>query len=69
RLPAESVIAGMQAALQAGVFDPAVVATEARRHADARPPAEVIPIGALARYDRPAPSVTVYDQLLTGETR
>lgn len=69
RLPAESVIAGMQAALTAGVVDPAVVATEARRHTDTRPRTEVIPIGALARYDRPAPSVTVYDQLLTGEPR
>jgi transposase len=68
-LPAEAVIAGMEAALRMGVVDPAVVAVEARRHADLRPPAEVIPIGALARYDRPAPSVAAYDQLLTGETR
>lgn len=69
RLPAESVAAGMEAALAAGVVDPAVVAVEARRHADIRPPAAVIPIGVLARYDRPAPSVTAYDQLLTGESR
>jgi len=69
RLPAESVIAGMHAALSAGGVEAVVVATEARRHADTRPPAEVIPIGALSRYDRPAPSVTVYDQLLTGEPR
>jgi hypothetical protein len=27
--------------------------------------APVIAIGALARYDRPAPSLTDYDQLLT----
>lgn len=69
RLPAQSVIAGMEATLGIGVVDPAVVAVEARRHADTRPQAEVIPIGALARYDRPAPTITAYDQLLTGETR
>ncbi len=28
--------------------------------------APVVPIGALARYDRPAPALTDYDQLLTG---
>jgi len=31
--------------------------------------APVIPIGALARYDRPAPALAGYDQLLTGGTR
>ena len=30
------------------------------------PVAAVIPIGALARYDRPAPTLTDYDELLTG---
>jgi hypothetical protein len=30
------------------------------------PVAPVIPIGALARYDRPAPSLAGYDELLTG---
>jgi len=28
--------------------------------------ATVIDLGALARYDRPAPTLTDYDQLLTG---
>jgi len=28
----------------------------------------VIPIGALARYDRPAPALAAYDQLLTRTT-
>lgn len=69
RLPTASVIAALEAANQARIIDPTVIAVEARRHADTRPPAEVIPIGALARYDRPVPSVSVYDQLLTGETR
>lgn len=69
RLPPESVVAALDAANRSGIVDAAVVAVEARRHADTRAPAEVIPIGALARYDRPVPSVSVYDQLLTGETR
>jgi transposase len=67
RLPAESIVAALGAANRAGIIDPAVIAVEARRHADTRPPADVIPIGVLARYDRPAPNVSVYDQLLTGE--
>ena len=33
------------------------------------PVAPVIPIGALARYDRPAPTLTGYDQLLSRSTR
>jgi hypothetical protein len=66
-LPADAVLAALTAANTNGIIDPAVVAVEARRHADARPLAEVVPIGALAIYDRPAPSVAAYDQLLTGE--
>jgi hypothetical protein len=37
---------------------------DARR--DTTQVAPVVPIGALARYDRPAPTLTDYDQLLTG---
>ena len=37
---------------------------DARRHT-AGPTAPVTPIGALARYDRPAPALTGYDELLT----
>jgi hypothetical protein len=41
-----------------------LVAIEARRHADADL-APVVPIDdALARYDRPPPSLAGYDQLL-----
>ena len=69
RLPAISIITALEAANRSGIVDPAVVIVEARRHADQRQPVEVIPIGGLARYDRPAPNVTVYDQLLTGGTR
>lgn len=66
RLPAEAVLAALTAANQAGIDDPEVIAVEARRHADRRPVAEVVPIGGLAIYDRPAPSVAAYDQLLAG---
>lgn len=69
RLPHDSIVAALDGANQVGVVDPAVIAVEARRHTDQRSPADVIPIGALSRYDRPVPSVAVYDQLLTGEPR
>jgi hypothetical protein len=41
------------------------VLIDARRRAEDRL-APVIPIGALARYDRPAPSLAGYDDLLAG---
>lgn len=37
---------------------------EARRAADAREPAPVVPIGDAARFDRPAPGLGTYDGLL-----
>ena len=46
----------MTAALDVGSLDAEVVAVEARRHGE-RTVAPVIPIGALARYDRPAPAL------------
>lgn len=64
-LPAEALVAAMDTAVDAGVLDPQVVLIDARREAASRV-APVIPIGALARYDRPAPTLTGYDQLLTG---
>ena len=67
RLPHDSIVTALNAANHAGIVDPAVVIVEARRHTDQRQPADVIPIGALTRYDRPVPSLDVYDQLLTGE--
>jgi transposase len=66
--PATALVAAMDAAVEAGTLDPAVVLIEARR-AGAEPLAPVVAIGALARYDRPAPSLHDYDQLLTGSTR
>jgi hypothetical protein len=65
-MPGPAVIDGMTAALAVGTADPAVATIEARRAAEAAP-APVVPIGAgLSRYDRPAPDVSRYDQLLEG---
>jgi hypothetical protein len=53
----------MTTAISSGILDPQAVVIDARRRADGRA-APVIPIGALSRYDRPAPALTAYDQLL-----
>jgi transposase len=63
-LPAAALIRAMRQAVDAGVTEPAVVMVEARRIADGQPPAQGIPIGALARFDRPTPILTGYDSLL-----
>jgi hypothetical protein len=55
--------AAMTTAVSSGVLDPQVIVIEARRQASGQA-TPVIAIGALARYDRPAPEA--YDQLLTG---
>lgn len=65
-LPAPAVIAGMAAALGVGAIDDKVVAVEARRAAEGGS-GVVVPIGALARYDRPSPTLGGYDDLLGGE--
>jgi hypothetical protein len=63
-LPAEDVMAGIQATLTAGSTDPALVAIQARRLTDT-PPAQVVPITrALGRDDRPTPTLAGYDSLL-----
>jgi hypothetical protein len=64
-LPAPVLAAAMGKAVGSGVLDPQVTIIEARRQAGG-PAAPVIAIGALARYDRPAPALDGYDQLLTG---
>lgn len=65
-LPAGQVVAGIHAALTAGSVDPAVIAIEARKVAE--PAAAVIPIGAgLSRFDRPAPNIARYDDLLEAQ--
>jgi transposase len=63
QLPADAVRAGIRAALAVDVVDPDVVIVEARRAVGDRDPV-VVPIGVLARYDRPTPTIAHYDELL-----
>ncbi len=67
-LPAAALTEAMDRAVSSGALDPQAVLIDARRLAGG-PVAPVIPIGALARYDRPAPVLDGYDALLTGGTR
>jgi hypothetical protein len=63
-LPASALASAMTAAVRSSALDPQAVVIDARRHAGGQA-APVIPIAALARYDRPAPALAGYDQLLT----
>jgi transposase len=63
-LPVAALLAAMDRAVTCGALDPQAVLIDARRLAGGRL-APVIPIGALARYDRPAPRLDGYDQLLS----
>jgi transposase len=65
RLPATVLQTAMAKATEAGVTDPELVLIDARRDTT-RHIAPVVGIGALARYDRPVPILTGYDQLLAG---
>jgi hypothetical protein len=64
-LPATAMQAAMDTAIGTGLLDPQVVLIDARRDASGHV-VPVIPIGALARYDRPAPSLAGYDDILAG---
>jgi transposase len=65
-LPADTVIAGMNAALQVNSCDPDLVAVEARRASHPEPvPPLIMPAGPILG-DRPLPSLAGYDQLLAG---
>jgi len=64
RLAPDVVSAAMEAALRIGSVDVEVVAIEARRLGQRRPPAAVVPIGTGARDVRPAPRLDGYDALL-----
>ena len=66
-LPSAVLIAAMDRAVATGCLDPQVVLIDARAGQGAHV-APVIPIAALTRYDRPAPSLTGYDQLLTARS-
>ena len=63
-MPAAALIAAMDRAVASGCLDPETVLIDARRHLSALVAA--VPIGSLARYDRPPPTLTDYDDLLTG---
>ena len=54
-----AALAAAMAAVTSGCLDPETVLIDARRHTSALAP--VVPIGALARYDRPPPTLTYYD--------
>lgn len=62
-MPTTALTAAMDRAVTSGCLDPQVVLIDARR--DTTQVAPVVPIGALTRYDRPTPSLSDYDQLLT----
>jgi transposase len=63
-LPADAVRTALRTCVEVGTINPDVVIVEARRAADSHR-AAVVPIGdALARYDRPLPTIDHYDQLL-----
>jgi hypothetical protein len=63
-MPAAVLVPAMDRAVHSGALDPQVVLIDARA-GQAAHVAPVIPIATLTRYDRPAPSLTDYDQLLT----
>jgi hypothetical protein len=64
RLPTDAVVAGIRQVLEVGQVNAELVAIQARRHLDPKL-APVVPItSTLARYDRPPPGLTGYDQLL-----
>src|SRR5665647_862862 len=66
-LPAAVLVAAMDRAVKSGALDPQVVLIDART-GQAAHVAPVIPIATLTKYDRPAPSLTDYDQLLTARS-
>jgi hypothetical protein len=64
-LPATALVSAMRRAVETGVLDPAAVLIDARRQISNQL-APVVPIGALAPFDRPAPTLGGYDALLSG---
>jgi transposase len=59
----DAVISGLEGAIGVGSLDPEVVAVEARRSLGRHEPAPVIS-ESLAAFDRPAPTLSGYDELL-----
>ena len=66
-IAADALTTGIDRALAAGSIDAAVIAIEARRAAEPVV-ATIVPIGeGLSRFDRPAPSIANYDDLLEAQ--
>lgn len=63
-LPSHQLTQAMDRAVASGILNPDLVLIDARRVATPAV-ATVVPIGGLDRYDRPAPSLNGYDDLLT----
>ncbi len=63
-MTAAALTAAMGRAVASGCLDPQLVLIDARGGTNHVVP--VVPIGALVRYDRPPPSLSDYDDLLTG---
>jgi hypothetical protein len=59
----DALLGGIERALEVGSVDPAVVLVEARRSTEPANPTP-LPIGSLDRFDRPAPLLSPYDELL-----
>jgi transposase len=64
-LPYDAVLSGIEGALAVGSVDPDVVIVEARRATERRDE-PVTDISGLSRFDRPAPTLARYDDLLEG---
>jgi hypothetical protein len=63
-LSGKALVCGMESALRIGSVDPQVVLIEARK-ATGSHNAEALPIeSSLVRFDRPAPCISHYDDLL-----
>ena len=62
-LKSESLIAAMEVAVEAGALEPQSVIIDAR-NLESGPIAPVIPLETVAKYDRPAPTLDHYDNLL-----
>ena len=67
QLPAEAVIAGITAALKVDSLDPAVITIEARKSIQTATAVVVAISDHLTRFDRPAPVLNRYDQLLEAQ--
>jgi len=64
-LPVEALICAMELAVESGGLDPQAVIVSAR-HLNDRTVAPIVPIESVAKYDRPKPCLSQYDELIQG---